>query len=63
MENETEFLTTSELSKLLNISKRFIIKWRGTGRIPGVLRLGNRYRFKRSAIEKAILQGEFLHVE
>jgi len=63
MENEkieSEYLTSTQLAEMLNVSKRFIVKHRCTGKIPGVVKIGSVYRFKRSAIEKRMFTGQLL---
>jgi excisionase family DNA binding protein len=57
---EKEYLTTEELADYLNMSKKFIIRHRETGRIPGIVKIGRVYRYRRIEIEKRLLSGTLL---
>ena len=57
---EKEFLTTLELAKYLNISKKFIEKHRHTGRIPGAVKVGGAWRFAKSEIDRNVINGRLL---
>ena len=59
-EQQVEFFNTEELAAYLNVSKKFIIKHRDLGRIPGAVRIGRVWRFRRSDVEKRLLSGELL---
>ena len=48
----TKFLTVEELSKALRIPKRSVYKFAKEGRIPGTLRIGKHWRFRKDAIEE-----------
>jgi excisionase family DNA binding protein len=60
VELKNDFFTTKELAGYLNVSVKFIIKHRNDGTIPGVVRVGRSWRFRRSEVEKRILNGVFL---
>ncbi len=51
----TKLLTAEELSQLLRIPKRTIYKFAKEGRIPGTLRMGKHWRFRKDLIDKWIL--------
>ena len=57
---EKEFLDTDELAAYLNVSRKFVIKHRETGRIPGAVRIGRIWRFRRTEVEKRLLSGSLL---
>ena len=57
--NEQEFLSTDSLARYLSVSKKFIEKHRAR-RIPGACKIGYKWRFRRSEIEKRILSGQLL---
>jgi predicted site-specific integrase-resolvase len=57
---EPEFMTAIDLSKRLNISIQAVKKWTAARRVPGQIKVGNRWRYSRLAIEKALLRGQFL---
>jgi excisionase family DNA binding protein len=57
---QVEFFNTEELAAYLNVSKKFVIKHRDAGRIPGACRIGRIWRFRRSDVEKKLLSGELL---
>lgn len=57
---EPGYFDTAGLADYLKVSKRFIIKWRSTGKIPGVCRVGSVYRYRRNEIEKSLLNGNLL---
>ena len=51
----TQFITAEELSKILRISKRSIYQFAKEGMIPGTLRIGKHWRFRRDLVEKWIV--------
>ena len=57
---EKEFFNTSELAIYLNCSKKFIEKHRTTARIPGAVKVGYKWRYRKSEIEKRLLSGQLL---
>jgi len=57
MSEQDAYMTTSELSLFLKVSRKFIEKHRQ--RIPGV-RIGKTWRYSRIEIEKRILSGQLL---
>jgi excisionase family DNA binding protein len=59
-EFEKEYLTAEELAKKFDMSKKFIEKHIGTRRLPGMCRIGRRWRFRSADVEKRLLSGELL---
>lgn len=57
---ESEFLSTDELSKYLNVSIKTIRKYIETRQLPGMVKIGRLYRFRKSDVEKRLLSGNFL---
>lgn len=57
---QVDFFDTEGLARFLNVSKKSIIKWREAGRLPGMVRCGRIFRFRRNAIEKKLLSGTLL---
>ena len=57
---ESEYLNTEELSIMLNVSKKSIEKWRSQNRLPGQLKCGRVFRFRRLEVEKRLLSGQLL---
>jgi len=55
-----EFFTTEQLAKYLGVSVKAVVKWRDARRIPGCVRCGRVWRFRRSDIEKRLLSGSLL---
>jgi excisionase family DNA binding protein len=53
-------MTPDELSERLNVSKKFIEKYMALRRLPGMVKIGGIYRFRRADIEKRLTGGEFL---
>lgn len=50
-DNETEFLTVSEVAKQLRIDRKTIIRWITTGYLPGA-KFGDRYRIPKKPYEE-----------
>lgn len=48
--SEREFLSSAEARELLRISKNTLYRNAGAGRIPGALKVGGTWRFRRSAL-------------
>lgn len=57
---EKEFLTSKELADYMNISIKFVEKYRHTGRIPGAVKVGGRWRFSKDEIDRHLLNGRLL---
>ena len=57
---EKEFFDSRELSEYLNVSRRSVEKWRGQRLIPGAVKIGRVFRFRRVEIEKRLLSGRLL---
>lgn len=58
--NESEFFNTLELAKYLNVSRKSIEKWRYQNRIPGQVKCGYSWRYRKSEVEKRLLSGQLL---
>jgi len=58
-----EFLSISQLSAWLGVSEKFLRKHNAAGRIPGSTRMGSRWMFRRSSIEKQMIESGKLLVE
>ena len=48
----TEFLTRSEVSKLLGVSPNTVTRWAREGRLPCQVTLGGHHRFDRELVEQ-----------
>ena len=59
-EKQTEFFDTAELARYLNVSVKAVVHWRQARRLPGAVRCGRVWRFRRIDIEKKLLSGELL---
>jgi len=57
---EQEFLTVKELANYLNCSEKFIRKHLEGRRLPGMVKIGRVYRFRKSDVEKKLLSGQLL---
>lgn len=57
---ESEYLDSKQLAVFLNCSKKFIEKHRVAGRIPGSVKVGYSWRYRKSEIEKRLLSGQLL---
>ncbi len=49
---ETQFLTRSEVSKLLGVSPNTVTRWAREGRLPCQVTLGGHHRFDRELVEQ-----------
>jgi excisionase family DNA binding protein len=58
--SETEFLSVKQLANYLNCSEKFIRKYVGSRRLPGMVKIGRVYRFRKSEVEKRLLSGQLL---
>ena len=50
-----EYLNFSQLSEWLGVSINFLRKHNDKGRIPGSIRMGSRWMFRKVSIEKQLL--------
>ncbi len=57
---EKEYLNTAELAVYLGNSRKFVEKYIAQRRIPGMVRIGGRWKFKRGDVEQALNRGELL---
>lgn len=57
---EQEFFSVSELADYLNCSEKFIRKHIESKRLPGMVKIGRVYRFRKSDVEKRLLLGQLL---
>ena len=48
----TEFLTRSEVSKLLGVSPNTVTRWAREGRLPCQVTLGGHHRFDRALVDQ-----------
>ena len=48
----TQFLTRSEVSKLLGVSPNTVTRWAREGRLPCQVTLGGHHRFERELVER-----------
>lgn len=58
--SETEFLSVKQLAEYLNCSEKFIRKHIESRRLPGMVKIGRTYRFRKSEVEKRLLTGQLL---
>ena len=56
----SEYLSSHELAEYLHVSLKFIEKHLSTHRIPGAVKIGRLWRFRRSDIEKHLTRGTLL---
>ena len=54
MSSEIQFLTAEELGRFLRIPKRTIYKLAQEGLIPGTIRIGKHWRFRKNVVESWI---------
>ncbi len=60
MDQETrEYFSTESLARHIEVSKKSIEKWRDERRIPGAVRVGRVWRFRRVDVERQLLTGQF----
>ena len=57
---EPEFFTPDELAVKLSMSRKFIEKHIGSRRLPGMIRIGRHWRFRRVEVERQLSTGSFL---
>ena len=48
---EAEYLTRSDVARLLGVSANTVTRWAREGRLPCLLTLGGHHRFERKVIE------------
>jgi excisionase family DNA binding protein len=58
--SETEYFSVRELANYLNCSEKFIRKHIESRRLPGMVKIGRVYRFRKSDVEKKLLSGQLL---
>jgi excisionase family DNA binding protein len=51
-EGATEFLTRSDVARLLGVSPNTVTRWAREGRLPSLVTLGGHHRFDRSHVEQ-----------
>ena len=59
----SEYFTPQELADYSHMSLKFIEKHIATGRLPGAVKMGRVWRFKRVDVEKQLLTGQLLFNE
>jgi excisionase family DNA binding protein len=50
--DKTQFLTRSEVSRLLGVSPNTVTRWAREGRLPCQVTLGGHHRFERAVVEQ-----------
>lgn len=60
MTDTNELLTPDELAQYLKMSRKFIEKHIATRRLPGIVRIGWHWRFRRSEVDKRLSTGSLL---
>ncbi len=50
--NSSEFLTRSQVSRLLGVSPNTVTRWAREGRLPCQVTLGGHHRFERTVVEQ-----------
>ena len=53
-------MTADEVAKMLSVSRKFIEKHTAKNCVPGQIKVGRLWRYRKSAIQKAVLKGQFL---
>jgi excisionase family DNA binding protein len=59
-EPTSEYLTPQELAIMLNMSLKWVVKHTQFHRIPGQIKMGRLWRYRRSEVEMRLLSGKFL---
>lgn len=54
------YVTLDEVASYTGMSKKFIVKYRTTGRFPGCIRMGSDFRYDLVAIQKQLDTGILL---
>jgi excisionase family DNA binding protein len=62
-ENEPEFYSSIELSHFLGVSLKSVNRWIAQRRIPGMVKIGRHWKFRRTVIEQRLTCGELLYSE
>ncbi|HEX2956568.1 MAG TPA: helix-turn-helix domain-containing protein [Chitinispirillaceae bacterium] len=57
---DSDYITAQQLADYVNCSIKFIRKHIESGRLPGMVKIGRVYRFRKSDIEKRLLSGQLL---
>lgn len=52
-----EFMSIGELADYINMSRKFVEKHVYSRRMPGLVRVGGKWRFRREEIEKRLTTG------
>lgn len=60
---ETEFFSSIELSQFLGVSLKSVNRWIAQRRIPGMVKIGRHWKFRRAVIEQRLTSGELLYSE
>ena len=55
-----DFFTTEQLAEYINVPVRTVEGWRNAHRIPGAVRCGRIWRFRRTDVERRLVSGNFL---
>lgn len=60
-DDKSDLMSIDELADLIGMSRKFILKYRQNGRLPGVIRIADQtYKYNRRVIEKRLENGELL---
>jgi excisionase family DNA binding protein len=57
---EKEYLSTKDLAAYLGKSEKFVYKHIADRRLPGMTRIGGRWGFRRSDVDRNLNRGELL---
>jgi excisionase family DNA binding protein len=57
---QNEFLTPQEVAGKLNMSLKWVTKQTQARRMPGQIKIGRLWRYRRTDVEKRLLAGSFL---
>ena len=57
---QDQYLTADELATMLKVSRRFIETNTSARRIPGQIKIGRLWRYKKISVQKALIGGQFL---
>lgn len=55
-----EFMTPRELADLISMSLAFVEKYTALRRIPGMVKMGRFWRYRKADVEKQLLTGQIL---
>jgi len=61
--DDPEYLTATQLAKKLNVGLRWVEKQTQARRIPGQIKIGRYWRYRRVDVEKRLLQSDQFLVE